>query len=138
LGLAAFAQSSLRQIAAEGVPIIDLLPDSPEGISMVTRSEDAGFRATKHLIELGHGTLGLIGDVETRPKTTLRKLGGYKRALENAGMPFVEDVFKMSRSLVDGGRRGFQHLIERCPKITGLFCINDELPSEQWTPPGPG
>jgi len=39
-----FEESSLSQLAAEGVPIIDLLPDSPKGISVVTADrEDAGF-----------------------------------------------------------------------------------------------
>src|SRR6266850_8509574 len=45
----AFEQSSLRRLAMEGVPVIDLLPGSPDGISVVTADrEDAGFRATQH------------------------------------------------------------------------------------------
>jgi DNA-binding LacI/PurR family transcriptional regulator len=125
----AFQESSLRKIAGEGVPIIDLLPDSPDGISVVTADrEDAGFRATKHLIELGHRHIGFIGDVETRPKTTLRKLAGYKRALEMAGLFYVEScVQNVTEFGFDGGRHGFQNLMERCPKVTGLFCINDAI-----------
>jgi len=50
---------SASQIAAEGVPIIDLLPTGPEGISMVTADRRMPvFRATKHLIELGHRHIG--------------------------------------------------------------------------------
>jgi len=125
----AFAESSLRQIASDGVTIIDLLPDSPNGISMVTADrEDAGFRATKHLIELGHTKIGLIGDALTRPKTTLRKLAGYRRAMESSGLvcpeEWVQDVTEFG---FEGGRSGFQKLIERCPSITGLFCINDGM-----------
>lgn len=125
----AFAQSSLRRFAVEGVPIIDLLPGSPNGISEVTADrEDAGFRATTHLIELGHRHIGLIGDVETRPKTTLRKLAGYQRALKTAGLPYVEACIQnVTEFGFDGGRRGFQQLIERCPDISALFCINDAI-----------
>src|SRR4051794_16240941 len=57
----AFEQSSLRQLAQESLPIIDLLPESPDGISVVTPDrEDAVFRATRHLIELGHRQIGFI------------------------------------------------------------------------------
>jgi DNA-binding LacI/PurR family transcriptional regulator len=125
----AFEHSSLRQLAAEGVPIIDLLPDSPDGISVVTADrEDAGFRATQHLIELGHRHIGFIGDVETRPKTSLRKLAGYQRALKTAGLPYAEACIQnVTEFGFDGGRHGFQKLAERCPEISGLFCINDAI-----------
>src|SRR3954465_303808 len=88
----AFEESSIRQIARDGVPIIDLLPGTPDGISVVTADrEDAGYRATRHLIELGHTRIGVIGDLTTRPKTTLHKLAGYQRALRIAGIVFSAD-----------------------------------------------
>jgi len=125
----AFAHSALRQIASDGVPIIDLLPGTPEGISMVTADrEDAGFRATQHLIQLGHTKIGLIGDALTRPKTTLRKLAGYRRALETAGINYSEEAIEnVTEFGFDGGRLGFQKLIGRSSAITGLFCINDAM-----------
>ncbi len=56
----AMQNSFLKQLAAEGVPVIDLLPDSPPGISVVTPDrEDAFFRGTRHLIELGHRRIAL-------------------------------------------------------------------------------
>src|SRR3954465_15602169 len=62
--------------------------------SLTADREDAGFRATRHLIQLGHRHIGFIGDLETRPKTTLRKLAGYRRALESAELPYVEDCIQ--------------------------------------------
>jgi len=125
----AFEKSSLRQLAADGVPVIDLLPDSPDGISIVTEDrEDAGFRATRHLIDLGHQHIGIIGDLATRPKTTLRKLAGYRRALESANIPYEEKFFQnVTEFGFEGGQYGFRDLIRRCPQITGLFCINDAM-----------
>jgi len=125
----AFESSLLRRIAGDGIPVIDLLPGSPDGISVVTADrEQAGWRATEHLIKLGHSQIGFIGDSATRPKTTLRKLAGYRRALENAGLPYngalVQNVTEFG---FDGGRRGLQLLLARCPETTGLFCINDGI-----------
>jgi len=125
----AFQESSLRQLATDGVPVIDLLPDGPEGISVVTADrEDAGYRATRHLLELGHRQIGIIGDLATRPKTTLRKLTGYRRALEKANVPYQETLFQnVTEFGFEGGEHGFRDLAGRCPGITGLFCINDAI-----------
>lgn len=125
----AFEESSLRQLAADGVPVIDLLPDSPEGISVVTADrEDAGFRATQHLIECGHRHIGLIGDLATRPKTTVRKLAGCKRALQAANIAYEEKYFQnVTEFGFEGGQHGFRELVKRCPEVTGLFCINDAI-----------
>lgn len=125
----AFEQSSLRQLALEGVPVIDLLPGNASGISVVTPDrEDAGFRATCHLLDQGHRQIGFIGDADTRPQTTLRKLTGYRRALEGGGVAFCAALVQnVSEFGFEGGQYGFRELAGRCPELTGLFCINDAI-----------
>ena len=125
----AFQESSLKQLAAEGVPIIDLLPDGAEGISVVTVDrEEAFFRGTRHLIELGHKNIGILCDSIARPKTTMRKLVGYRHALESGGLPYQETfVQNVTEFGFEGGQGGARQLIGRCPGITGLFCINDAM-----------
>jgi LacI family transcriptional regulator len=125
----AFQESTLRRLAAEGVPIIDLLPDGAEGISVVTVDrEEAFFSGTLYLIGLGHRQIGVICDSIARPKTTLRKLAGYRRALESGGIPYQETfVQNVTEFGFEGGQRGARQLIGRCPGITGVFCINDAI-----------
>ena len=125
----AFQESSLRQLAADGVPIIDLLPDGAKGISVVTVDrEDAFFRGTQHLIELGHKQIGMLCDSVARPKTTLRKLAGFRHALESGGIPYQEAfVQNVTEFGFEGGQSGACQLFGRCPGITGLFCINDAM-----------
>lgn len=125
----AMQSSHLRQLAAEGVPVIDLLPDGPEGVSVVTADrENAFFDGTRHLIDLGHVHIGMIGDAVTRVKTSLRKLEGYRRALREAGLPcrdaLVENVSEFG---FEGGKSGFLRLHRRCPEVTGVICINDRM-----------
>src|ERR1035438_10530186 len=129
----AFEASSLRQLTARGVPIIDLLPGNIAGISVVTADrEDEGFRAARHLLELGHRAIGFIGDADARPQTTSRKLAGYRRALEAGGVPyeaaFVENVTEFG---FEGGQHGLRQLLEQRPDITALFCINDARSEER-------
>lgn len=125
----AMRASYLTQLAAEGVPVVDLLPDSPPGVSTVTLDrEDAFWRATKHLIELGHRRIGLISDTLTRPKTTLCKEAGYRRALETAGLKFDESlVVNITEFGFEGGVGGFPRLLQRDPKVTAAICINDAI-----------
>ena len=125
----AFRESSLKLAAVEGVPVVDLLPDGPEGVSVVTVDrEDAFCRGTRHLIGLGHREIGLIGDSVRRPKTTLRKLAGYRRALESAGLRYEEAYLQnVTEFGFEGGQHGLQELMRRCPGLTAVFCINDAI-----------
>jgi DNA-binding LacI/PurR family transcriptional regulator len=125
----AFQQSSLCKLAAEGVPVIDLLPGSPPEISVVTADrENAGFQAAQHLIGLGHQRIGFVGDMATRSKTTKKKLAGFKRAFDMAEIvckkTWIEDVDEFG---FEGGFSGFKRLARRAPEITALFCINDSI-----------
>lgn len=125
----AMQESHLSQLAAEGVPVIDLLPDSPAGLSTVTADrENAFWRGTRHLIELGHGSIAMMCDELTRAKTTLCKLAGYRRALREAGLPEDADLIENVREFgFDGGMAGFRRLVQRRPGVTAVFCINDAM-----------
>jgi len=125
----AMQESFLTQLAKEGIPVIDLLPDSPPDISVVTPDrEDAFFRGTRHLIELGHRRIALICDPIARQKTTLRKLAGYRRALVDAGLDCHEAGIEKVREFgFEGGYEGFRRLVGRWPDVTGVFCINDAM-----------
>lgn len=125
----AMQESSLTRLATEGVPVVDLLPDSPPGISTVTVDrEDAFLRGTRHLIDLGHQEIALICDPIARQKTSLRKTAGYRRALEEAGLRFDETrIESVSEFGFEGGCEGFRRLGRRCSAVTGVFCINDAM-----------
>jgi DNA-binding LacI/PurR family transcriptional regulator len=120
-------KSRVRQLAAEGLPIVDLLPDAPPGISTVTTDrEDAGRRAVRHLVQLGHKEIGMLTDSITRIKTSQSKVDGYRLGLREAGIRcrdrMIENVGEAS---FQGGYAAFQRLIARCPDLTALFCLND-------------
>lgn len=125
----AIQQSHLKELATEGVPVIDLLPDAPEGVSVVTSDRERAFLvSTQHLISLGHQRIGMICDSLTRAKTTLRKLEGYRRALREAGLPGDEGLIEnVTEYGFEGGHDGFQRLINRHSDVTGIVCINDAM-----------
>ena len=125
----AMRESYLNELAAEGLPVVDLLPNSPEGISTVTADREKAFlQGSSHLIKLGHRCIGLISDSLTRPKTTLSKLAGYRRALEEAGLKYDESlVINVPEFGFEGGVSSFPRLVQRHPNVTAAICINDAI-----------
>jgi DNA-binding LacI/PurR family transcriptional regulator len=123
----ALKDSRLKQLAAEGLAVVDLLPDAPPGISVVTTDrEDAGRRATQHLLDLGHRKIGLLCDSVTRIKTTRVKVAGYRVALKRAGIRFDQRLVEnVGDPGFQGGYQAFNRLVKRCPEVTALFCLND-------------
>ncbi len=125
----AMSDSSLAQLASEGLPVVDLLPGSPEGISLVaTDREDAGFQIASYLLSLGHRHIGFIGDFASRAKTSMSKLAGCRRALESAGLSVTdEDIESVSEFGFDAGYHALPLLLEKQPETTAIFCINDPM-----------
>jgi LacI family transcriptional regulator len=63
--------------------------------------------------------------------TGLGRFEGYRRALRQRGIPYSEDLV-VRRSLVDTettrqGEEAMRLLLERDPKLDGVFCFNDPL-----------
>lgn len=121
--------SVLNELAADGLPVVDLLPDSPAGISVVTSDrEDAGYRTTKHLTDLGHRHIGMIGDMTSRAKTTTRKMVGYERALREAGIDPNDSLIENTTEFgFGGGYMSLPALMKRNPDLTAVVCINDPI-----------
>ncbi len=84
---------SIQPAIAHGTPVVvlDQHFDSLDDIAdqIVTDNEDALYRATKRLIGFGHTKIGIaVGATELY--TPSMRLAGYKRALQEAGIPVEE------------------------------------------------
>lgn len=117
------------ELKKQGLPIVDLLPSSPEGVVSVTADREQGFfLATKHLTDLGHRRIGLILDTGARTKTSSRKLEGYKQALEKVGVEFMPSLLQEATPYgFEAGYQGVRHLLNRHPDMTAVLCINDPM-----------
>ena len=114
------------QLIVEKVPFIFIDRYLPElNIDCVTSDNfQGGYIATKHLIELGHKNIAVITELEASSLT--ERIEGYKSALKEAN---IESTF-----ILRGEKRGFRNgyemtkkIINEYPKITGIFCLNDEI-----------
>ena len=79
--------------------------------------------ATTHLIELGHRHISyLAGPTELFVNSV--RLGGYRSALETAGIPFDPSLVFEGGFTLDGGRAASSH-VAMARDVTGIVAAND-------------
>ena len=110
---------------------------------------DAGYRATKHLIELGHRRVAYMAG-HPHLKVALERFRGYRKALEESGIPYTDqlsiqlDIFSESsqteiencsanfpsvsrQEYFEAAYRSMGHYLQENPLPDALFCSGDIL-----------
>jgi DNA-binding LacI/PurR family transcriptional regulator len=82
--------------------------------------------ATRHLIELGHKRIGLLGGEQDWLASQIRKQG-WRQALADAGLPAGEDLVVHGAETRDHGYEMAVELLNRPDPPTAIFAINDYL-----------
>ncbi|MBI2842999.1 MAG: LacI family DNA-binding transcriptional regulator [Armatimonadetes bacterium] len=116
-------ESELTDIAATGLPVVDLLPSGTDEIVSITADREQGFKlGTQHLIALGHERIGLLIHTIHTWRSSSRKLAGYKAALADAGICYDEDLLEeIAGPEFDHGYTGIKALLERRPDVTAVI-----------------
>jgi LacI family transcriptional regulator len=81
--------------------------------------------AVRHLLELGHRRIAFITGSEDHPDA-IERLGGYKKALEEAGIGFDPRLVAVGDWHEEGGLRATLGLLDSKTNFTALFCVNDQ------------
>lgn len=88
-------------------------------------NELGGYLATNHLIQLGHKMIahvhGPLNNADAR-----RRIIGYKRALETAGLMVDEKLMLSGEFSLKGGLDATLQLIDSHVKFDAIFAANDE------------
>ncbi len=87
------------------------------------------FEAVKHLINLGHSKIAYIAEPD-QPRYPQERMKGYRRALEEAGIPFDEKLVVRGTYREGSGLAAIKVLFERDEKFTAVFCANDLMAIE--------
>ncbi|ARA92432.1 MAG: LacI family transcriptional regulator [Bacteroidetes bacterium] len=118
----------LQELIEDGYPVV-LLEAVPGVTTNLIRinQEEASAAATRHLIELGHERIvHFAGPVYTTHSQ--QRIRGFRRALEEAGRPFSDDlIVPIGAHLRDGYERGRRYFRRYPPatRPTGVTCFND-------------
>lgn len=94
------------------------------GADIVFDYEKAGYLATQHLLEMGHRRIGCVAGTADF-KVTIDRLCGYRRALDEAGVPFDQRLVYDGNYTLASGRDSLSYLLGQ--KVTAIFAMNDEM-----------
>lgn len=121
-------QSGLKGI---NVPYLIVHPDSRRGhpkASFICIDEQKSTKlATNYLIQLGHRSIGYI-TYQSGLKQEAERLGGYREALDEAGIPFHNEW--VYQDYISGFRVGFSgalYLLENYEEISAIVAETDEI-----------
>jgi LacI family gluconate utilization system Gnt-I transcriptional repressor len=115
-----------RLLNQAAIPVVQTmeLTDDPIDINIGLSQPAAGYAATKHLIDLGHRSVGQISaPLDTR---AAQRLSGYGRAIAEAGIEPLTASIERGSSFPLGAEL-FADLHQRQPEMTAVFCANDNL-----------
>lgn len=109
-----------------GVPAVFLdRPLSLEGVGSVgIDHEDGAYQATRHLIDLGHRRIAHISGPRAHD-VAIRRLAGWRRACEEAGIPAEDLVLADGDFSESGGYLGAEQVLADRDRVTAIFAAND-------------
>lgn len=97
--------------------------------SVIPDEEQGGHDATQHLLDAGHRRIGLITNdsVAGGDPAAVGRLAGYRRAHDEAGVPFDPELVREGDGHTEAGRRLAGDLLDRSDPPTAIFCATDRM-----------
>ncbi|WP_243386027.1 catabolite control protein A [Bacillus kexueae] len=89
--------------------------------------EQAAYDAVKLLVEKGHKHIAYVSGPMEEPVNGVRKIAGYRRALEEHGLSFDENLVIEGDYSYDSGIEAFEKLMEMSERPTAIFVGTDEM-----------
>lgn len=86
----------------------------------------AGYEATKYLINLGHKKIAIIRGPDDEPDA-VQRFRGYKDALKDHAIPFMSSYVLKGNFTEDTGFKGIEKFIHLNERPTAVFCSNDDI-----------
>lgn len=141
---------SLQTIAADGFLMFGIHQDHPlvqsaertsrpvvimdgdervQAVQVGIDDEGGAFQAAQHLLQKGHRRIavaarGPMPDGVPIPAIE-KRLAGYRRAVEEAGLPAETLQIVQTEGLISAGFRSFQKIWSLNPKPTAVLCASD-------------
>jgi len=103
----------MGQLSNSNIPFVDI--NAYEGAAI----------ATRHLIELGHRRIGMISNASLEYTSARQRRQGFIHALEEAGIPFDESLFREGDYTPASGFAAMNELLANKELPTAVFIASD-------------
>jgi LacI family transcriptional regulator len=116
----------IADIQALGLPVvaIDQYPRVTAVDTLEIDNRTGGALAARHLLELGHGRVAVLGAARERPSIAARASGFLEEFESVRPRPGWIDCGEYN---IEGGYSRARELLSGQWRLTGLFCANDEI-----------
>ena len=109
-------------------PIVcfDRIPAGFRGDTAATDNVAGGYFATRHLIDLGHRQIAILAG---RPQLSTHsgRLEGFRKAMQEAGLPILEDYCRIGGLQTEYGYEFGLSLLRLPDPPSGVFCSNNKM-----------
>ncbi len=116
-------------IINDGTPVTlyDKITKSIETHKVLINDQKAAYDATTHLIDSGCKCIAHIRG-PLKPQTTIDRLKGYRKALEDHNLPYDKNrVFESCNFSFEDGKSIAKQITENFPDVDGIFAFTDLL-----------
>lgn len=117
-----------NKLTGRDIPVV-LVGHGPENPNLVSVDVDnfaGGYKATNHLIDLGHRDIGIMV-ADLKMKESVDRLNGYKKALEEAGIPIRDEFITVGNYSQQHGYNTMRRWVKTDNDMTAAFCTSDTL-----------
>ena len=121
-------QASGHLAYTDGIPVAAINRyGAPPGVTRILWDDRAGARdAVRHLMELGHQRIALIGGPRGRLSAS-RRLEGFQAALRRAGLPCDRRLILPGDYSVEAGVEAAERLCRLSRRPTAILAANDTM-----------
>jgi len=118
-----------RDVLARNYPpivFVDCFPIGSKVNCVVTDNIEASYKVVRYLIGLGHRKIAVIS-AELTYSTTIDRMEGYRKAMQEAGIPIRLEYTVQSTSNIEGGHRSGLRLLKLNEPPTAIFSLNNRI-----------
>jgi len=122
------AERDLEHVLEAGIPIVIVDSFHPDLPSITVDNEFGAWKATKHLLDLGHRRIGYLSDYPGNlfnSSPVVDRFAGFRRALREAGVEFNHDYYVESTIDREDAREKVYKMLQRPDRPTAVFAYCD-------------
>ncbi|MDJ0038059.1 LacI family DNA-binding transcriptional regulator [Pantoea allii] len=108
------------------IPHVLVLRTDGVSPSSVGDDEMGGYLAARHLIDLGHKKIGMIGGPDFA-SNALNRRKGFERAMKEAGLSVRPEWCRSSDFNIQSGEEVGSSMLNHSSRPTAIFAVNDEI-----------
>jgi LacI family transcriptional regulator len=118
-----------RLLESQRMPFVNVGVYQPEKpyASIGANNEDAAWRATGHLLDLGHTRIAMVAAMSAHNDRASARVAGVRRALSERGLALPDNWYYEVHYRLDDARQAARALLAQPERPTAVICGNDVL-----------